>query len=274
MKHVLGEVWDAVRLTFSDFFRDHATRLSAALAFYTVFALAPMLVIVIAIAGRVFGADAVRGQVVGQFGSLIGEGPARQVEEMVVQASAPKTSLIATILGVATLLLGATGVFLQLKGALNAVWEVVPRTGGGILRMLRDRALALAMLMGVAFLLLVTLVLSAALAAVGEWAADLMPVSLPVLQIGNFLLSFLVITFLFGMIYKLLPDSKIAWKDVWVGAAVTSFLFSIGKTLIGLYLGRSSLSSVYGAAGSFAILLTWIYYSAAIFLSLINNSEP
>jgi membrane protein len=250
--------------TASEFGEDKAPRLSAALAYYTVFSLAPLLVITIAIAGLVFGAQAAQDALDEQIRGLVGQEGADLIQTMVENARQPREGIKATVIGVVTLLFGALGAFGQLQDALNTIWEVAPKPGRGLIGILKDRLAPAGLVLGVGFLLLVSLVLSAGLAAAsGLWSGYLE--NLAVLgQVVNFLVSFLVITLLFAMIFKFLPDAKIAWRDVWIGAALTSLLFTIGKTLIGLYLGSGSVASAYGAAGSLIILLLWVYYSAMI----------
>ena len=257
-------IWLLAKDAGSQFMEDKAPRLGAALAYYTIFSLAPLLVIVIAIAGLVFRREAVAGQLAAEMQNLIGEQGAKAIEDMVASASKPQAGAIATIIGVAMLLFGAMGLFGQLQDAMNTIWEVQPKPGRGIMGFLRDRLLSLSMVLGTAFLLLVSLVITAALSALsgifGNWQGGLIG------QGVNALVSFAVISLLFAMIYRFLPDAKIAWRDVWLGAAITALLFVLGKWLIGLYLGHASVGSAYGAAGSLAVLLVWLYYSAQIFL--------
>ncbi len=248
----------------SDFLEDKAPRLGAALAYYTVFSLAPLLVIVIAIAGVFFGRAAVQGHIARQFRDLVGDEGARAVQAMIVNADRPGAGLVAGIVGVVMLLVGATGLFGQLQDALNTIWEVEPRPGRGVWGLIRDRLLSFSMVLGTTFLLLVSLVVSTALAALGNFVGGEAASALG--QVVHFGVSFAVITLLFAMIYRYLPDAKIAWQDVWFGALTTALLFSVGKVGLGLYLGRGSVGSAYGAAGSLAVLLIWIYYSSQIFL--------
>jgi membrane protein len=262
-------VWQPVKDTWTDFTSDKATRLAAALAFYTIFSIGPMLLIVIAVAGAVWGREAVSGALVQQIGGLVGEDGGKQIETIIQHAHQSGSGTVATIVGIITLLIGATGLFAQLKDALNTVWEVQTTSRGGwwsIWFLVRDRLLSFAMLLVIAFLLLASLVVSAALSAMGTWMGDVLPLPVSVLQVVNVLVSFAVITLLFALIFKWLPDVKISWRDVWMGAAATSLLFSIGKFALGMYLGRSTLASVYGAAGSMIIILVWVYYAAVIFL--------
>ncbi|MEG4351525.1 YihY/virulence factor BrkB family protein [Microcoleus sp. LAD1_D5] len=260
----LKTVISLLKQTFSEWQEDKAPTLAAALAYYTVFSLAPLLIIVIAIVGLVFGAEAAQGQIVAQLQSLIGKDGAQTVQELILKASEPKSGMIATLVGIATLLWGASNVFTNLKEALNTIWNVSPPPGRGIWGFLKDRVLSFAMILGIGFLLLVSLVLSAVLAAVSYWLNSRLQLPVGIWQIVDFAISFGVVTLLFALIYKLLPDVHLAWNDVWIGAAITSMLFTIGKSLIGVYLGGSGIASTYGAAGSFVIILLWINYSAQI----------
>jgi len=258
------DLWGMLKEAGSAFIEDKAPRLGAALAYYTIFSLAPLLVIVLAVAGFLFGKEAASGQVKGEVESLVGEDGGKAVEQMVASADQPQTGTLATVVGVVMILFGAAGLFGQLQDALNTIWGVQPKPGRGVMGVIRDRFLSFTMVLGTAFLLLVSLVVSAALSAVGSylgaWGASGLGHALEVV------VSFVVIMALFGMIYRFLPDAKIAWKDVWFGAAVTAGLFTVGKVLIGLYLGKTGTASAYGAAGSLAVLLIWLYYSSQIFL--------
>ncbi|HET7292942.1 MAG TPA: YihY/virulence factor BrkB family protein, partial [Vicinamibacteria bacterium] len=241
----------------------NAPRLGAALAYYTAFSLGPLLVIAIAVAGFAFGEDAARRQIVGQVADLIGHEGASALERMVESAGEQKRGgIVATLLGAVVLLFGASGVFAELQDSLNTVWGVKPRPGRGLLGMIADRFLSFVMVLGVAFLLLVSLLVSAALAALGTLGASLLSES--VLQAVSTALSFAVITALFAAIFKVVPDVEVRWRDVWLGAAVTSLLFSLGKLAIGLYLGKAAVASAFGAAGSLVVILVWVYYSAQI----------
>jgi membrane protein len=236
---------------------------AASLAYYTVFSIAPTLIIAVALAGALFGKEAARGEVQTQIQGLVGVSGAKVIEDMMVSAG-QRGSGLAGFLGVLVLVFGATGVFAALQNALNHIWKVKPRTTNGVLEFLRTRFVSFAMVLGVGFLLLVSLVVSAGISAVGKWLGGLMPGLEAGWQVVNFIVSFGVVTALFAMIYKVLPDVKVAWRDVWLGAAVTAVLFNIGKFAIGLYLGKSSVASSYGAAGSLAVLLLWIYYSSIV----------
>jgi membrane protein len=264
MKKKFKSGFGVVKETFKDWSDDHAPRLGAALAYYTVFSIAPLLLIVVSIAGLVFGREAAQDQIFGQLSGLVGSDGAQTIQSMLKAADKPHTSIIATVVGIVTLLFGATGVFVQLQDALNTIWEMKPKPGGGIWGFIRHRLLSLAMVFGIGFLLLVSLVVSAGLAAAGKWFAGMMPGGEEVWHVVNFVVSFAVIALLFTMMFKYLPDVKIAWRDVWLGGVITALLFTIGKFALGMYLGRSGATSAYGAAGSLIVVLLWVYYSAQI----------
>ena len=254
--------------TVREWREDGANRLAAALAYYTTFSLAPILVLIIAIAGLVGGREAAQTQTMAQVEDLLGADGRDFVQGMIESASQPETGLAATFIGAVTLLFGALGVFGELQNSLNTIWEVKPKPAknwiDGVKRFILRRLLSFTMVLGIGFLLLASLVVSAAVSALGEYIGNRWPMADFWLGLINFIVSFVVITFLFAMIFKFLPEIQIAWRDVWLGAAVTSALFSLGKFLIGLYLGRSEVGNTFGAAGSLAILLIWIYYSAQI----------
>lgn len=260
----LKDFWKLLKGAGTEFFDDQGPRFGAALAFYTIFALAPLLVIVIAIVGFFFGEEAARGEIVGQLRDLVGTEGGEAIQTMIYNASKRESGLVASTIGIVVFLVAATGLFVELQESLNTVWEVQPKPGRGILGMLRDRLLSFGMMLGMAFLLLVSLIISAALSVVGSYL-DQYYVAI-VGQLVNIFLSLLVITLVFAMIFKFLPDAVINWRDVWLGAFVTACLFVAGKTLIGLYLGHSTIGSTYGAAGSLAVLALWLYYSSQIFL--------
>jgi membrane protein len=257
-------IWAVVGRTFSDWYQDRAQRLGAALAYYTVFALAPSLVIVIGVAGLVFGRETAQGHILEQIRDLVGEQGAQVVEATIQSAQDPKASVTAISLGLMTLVFGLWGVFSELQDALNTIWGVTPKPGRGVMGVLKDRVWSFALVVGIGFVLLVSLALTALLAMLGTYFGHLLPLPTVLLQTINFAISFVVITVLFAFTFKLLPDVKVAWQDVWLGAAVTSVLFSVGKLLIGLYLGKSGVASVFGAAGSLVVILVWVYYSAQI----------
>lgn len=257
-------VWSLLRETVFEWYEDRAPRLGAALAFYTVFALAPGLIVIIALAALLLGHEAAQGQIIDQVQDLIGVAGAQAIQAAIESARSAGGSLAATGLGVLTLLFGLWGVFGELQDALNTIWGVTTRPWRGVIGAVKERFWSFTMVVGIGFLLLVSLAASAWLAAVGKFFAQLSPLPVAVMETANALLSFVTITLMFAVIYKLLPDVKITWQNVWVGAAVTALLFTIGKSLIGLYLGRSTVASVYGAAGSLIVILLWIYYSAQV----------
>ncbi len=249
----------------SAWMEDNALRLSASLAFYSVFSLAPMLVIAVSIAALIFSEQTVRDQVAAQLEALAGPRAADALEALLVTTAAQKrTGTLAVIAGVAAMVFGASAVFSELKDALNIIWGVVVRPGRTLLRLIRDRFLTFSMVLSVGFLLLVSLLLSAILTALSKYMNWLLPLPALVWQALDFLGSLAIITLLFAMIFKILPNVRIGWHDVWIGAAVTSLLFVLGKFLIGFYLGASSVTSAYGAAASVVIVLLWVYYSACI----------
>jgi membrane protein len=257
-------VWSLLRETVFEWYEDRAPRLGAALAFYTVFALAPGLIVIIAVAALLLGQEAAQGQIIDQVQDLIGVAGAQAIQAAIESARSAGGSLVATGLGVLTLLFGLWGVFGELQDALNTIWGVTTRPWRGVIGAVKERFWSFTMVVGIGFLLLVSLAASAWLAAVGKFFAQVSPLPVAVMETANALLSFVTITLMFAVIYKLLPDVKITWQNVWVGAAVTALLFTIGKSLIGLYLGRSTVASVYGAAGSLIVILLWIYYSAQV----------
>src|SRR5947209_16072645 len=237
MKKYLG----LFKQTIIEFSCDKVPRLGAALAYYTIFSLAPLLLIVIAIAGIVFGHDAAQNKIFDQLRTALGPTTAAAMQEMVKNAAKPKSGTVATILGVATLILGASGVFGQLKDALNTIWDVKPKEGGGIMLMIKDRFLSFAMVFGVGFLLLVSLVIDAAITAMGTYARGHMHGGEALWQALQLAFSFCVVTVLMAMIFRVLPDLKIEWRDVWLGAALTSLLFVIGKFLLGIYFAKGAV---------------------------------
>lgn len=245
--------------------QDNAHRIGAALAYYALFSIAPLLLVAVAIAGLMFGRQAAEGQIVAQIESVIGYDGARAIETMINSARKPAAGITAAIVGTALLLLGTSGVFSELQDALNRIWDVtVPQRS--LLRSIKDRFLSFAMVLGIGFLLLVSLVVSAAIAAAGSFLAVRFPGSKYLLQMSNFILAFGVTTVLIAMIYKILPETRIHWRDVWMGATVASLLLTIGKSVLGLYLAKSGVTSAYGAAGSLVVILIWFYWSAQILL--------
>lgn len=261
----LHQLWGLLRDTAIEWNNDRAPRKGAALAFYTVFSLAPILVLSIAIAGFFFGEAAARGEIVEQVRGLIGVDGARAVQALIQNASQPGAGLVPTLIGMGALLIGATTALAELKDGLDQIWDLPPERTQGFWYFVRKRLLSIGLILALGFLLLVSLVLSAILAALSRMWEDnaIISVVLPTL---NFLFSFALVTALFATIYKVLPAVSIAWRDVIIGAVVTAALFNIGKTVIGIYLGNSAVTSTYGAAGSVILILIWVYYSAQIFL--------
>ncbi|MGF1515800.1 MAG: YihY/virulence factor BrkB family protein [Elainellaceae cyanobacterium] len=260
------QVWRLLKEAFQEWNRDDASRLAAALAFYTIFSLAPLLILVIAIASLIFDQGTVRDQIMQQMEALIGNSGAEALSTVLDNANRPGASSgwVASIISVVLLLVGATGVLVQLQTSLNIVWNVTTRPDMGVMGFVRKRLLSLGMIVCIGFLLLVSLVASSVISGLAGYLQGLMPGLDTLTQIANFVLSFGIITLLFASIYRFLPDVRIAWGDIWFGAAVTALLFSLGKYAIGVYLGNSSIGSAYGAAGSVIVLLVWIFYSAQI----------
>ena len=262
-----AELWTIARTAVSAWFDDNASSLGAALAFYTLFSVAPILIIAVAIAGYIFGPAVAQTQVLAQLQGLIGDAGAAAIRDLLLNAHYSDKKGFAAAIGVVTLVVGATSVFGELQNALERIWQTpTPVKQVGWWRFARSRVLSVGMVLGVGFLLLVSLVASAALAAFGGWLGAFLPQLEVLLPVLDLVLSFGMTVLLFALIYKYVPREPIPWGDVWIGAAVTALLFTVGKVLIGIYLGKSSFNSAYGAAGSLVILLLWIYYSAQIFL--------
>ena len=260
-------LWTVLKQAVAGWWEDNVPRMGAALAYYTLFSLAPILVVAIAIAGLAFGQEAVRGEIVGQIDGLVGHQGAQAVQGMLEGAARPSSSIPATIIGIITFFLGATGAFLELQTDLDAIWRVKPKQSGSFFQaLLKQRLISFGLVLGFAYLLLTSLVVSAALAALSTYMGNAFPGVAVLWEALDVVVSLAVITALFAMIYKVLPDVKLAWRDVWVGGLVTAGLFTIGKFLIGLYIGTSALSSTYGAAGSVIVVLVWVYYSSQIIL--------
>jgi membrane protein len=260
----VGDGFGLLKDAFKEWREDKADRLAASLAYYTIFSLAPLVLIAIAIAGLVFGREAAQGQIFGQLQGLLGPEAAGTIEASVANSQKKEAGLFSAGIGLVVLLWSASNVFGQLQDALNTIWEVAPKPGAGIKAFIQKRVLSMGMVLAIGFLLLVSLVLSAGLSAVGNFLGGLLPGGEALWQVVNFVVSFGIVTALFAAIYKVLPDAEVQWSDVWVGAAVTALLFVIGKLLIGLYLGHASVGSTFGAAGSLVVLLVWVYYSAQI----------
>ena len=263
----LKQIWNLIRKSVVAWVDDYAPSMGAALAYYTLFSIAPLLIIAIAVAGLFFGQEAAQGEIVAQIQGLIGPEGAIAVQSLLKSANAPAQDISATVASLITLVIGATTVFAELQSDLDRIWRV-PASGkeNSLWTLLRTRLLSFGLVLGLGFLLLVSLVVSAAIAAFGKWSNGFFEGWEACLHAFNFIITFAITTFLFAMIYKLMPRARIAWRDVWVGAAVTALLLEIGKLLIGLYLGKTSVASSFGAAASLVILLVWVYFSAQIFL--------
>ena len=259
-------IWQFLKITINEWVEAEPFQLAAALSYYTLFSLAPLLLIAIGVAGLVFGREAAQNQIVETLQGMIGQDSAKAVQEM-IQASSekPKTGLLSTVVGFVALLFGAGGVVGQLQTSLNRMWEVTPRPGQGIWGFLRQRFFSFAMVLAIGFLLLVSLVVTAVLSSFTSMLSSFLGDATFVAHAIDILVSFGFVTLLFALIYKYVPDVEIQWRDVWVGAALTSILFTIGKYLIGLYIGTSGVGSTFGAAGSLITILVWVYYSSLIF---------
>jgi membrane protein len=256
--------WSPLQETVSRWSEHKDARLGAALAYYSIFSLGPLIVIAIAIAGLVFDAEAVQTQVSGALHGLLGDSGTQAIDAMLKGANRPREGVFATIIGVGALVLAAVGVVVQLKDALNTVWEVKTPPGSGIWRFVRTYIWSLAGVLSLGFLLLTSMLLTAGLSAAGKYIAPYLPEA--TLQVAGFLASFAVIALLFATMFKWLPDTPITWRDIWLGAILTAALFELGKFLIGLYIGKQGLESTYGAAASIVVVLIWVYYSAQLVL--------
>lgn len=260
----MRKYFDLFKRTLKEFGDDKAPRLGAALAYYTIFSIAPLLLIAIAIAGFVFGQEAAHNEISAQLGGLLGPEAANILEEMIKSAAKPKTGAWATIIGLVTLFFGASGVFMQLKDALNTIWNVEKKPAAGARGFLKERFLSIAMVCGVGFLLLVSLIFDASISAMGNYLDRQFPGAEALLQTLQLIISFVLVTALFAAIFRFLPDVRPQWRDVWSGAVFTAILFVLGKFGLSIYLGKAAFGSSYGAAGSLVILLVWVYWSAQI----------
>lgn len=264
MRAKLKNLFQLLKQAAADWSEDNAARLAAALAYYTVLSIAPLLILATAVVSLFFGDDAARGHVASELSAVVGPQAGQGVQTVLQQARSPEGGLVSSIISVVVLMFGASGVFGELQSALNTIWEVKPKPGQGVKGFIRTRFFSFTMVLGVAFLLLVSLVLSAGLSAAGQFFEHMLPGGEAVWQVINFFISFAVISCLFALIFKVVPDVQITWRDVRMGAAFTALLFTIGKMLLGLYLGRASVASPYGAAGSVIVLVIWVYYAAQI----------
>jgi membrane protein len=259
-------VWGLVKETATAWDEDNVARLAASLAYYTLLSIAPLIILAVAVTGLAFGEQAARQHISGELAGVVGSGAAVAIQSIAENARTPGTGVVSIIVGLTVLLFGASGVFGELQSALNTVWGVAPKPGRGIWGLVKDRFFSFTLVLGVAFLLLVSLVVSAGLTWVGQVFASSLPGGALVWQVLNFCISLAVVTALFALMFKKLPDVEIRWRDVWVGAAVTAGLFTLGKFGLGLYLGSAGVSSAYGAAGSIVALVIWVYYSAQVLL--------
>ena len=258
--------WALARETLKSWSDDYASSMGAALAYYTMFSIAPLLLIVISVAGLFFGEQAARGEILDQLQGLMGDDGAHAVQALLASVNHPQAGVLATLFGIGALVLGATTVIGELQNALDRIWRAPRRdTQSGVLRWLHSRLLSLGMIMGIGFLLMVSLVASALLATVQRWFGRWLDLGVAASAV-DFAVSFGFITVAFAMIYKLMPRVRVAWGDVWIGAVVTSLLFTIGKMAIGVYIGRSAVASTFGAAASLVAMVVWVYWSAQIFL--------
>jgi len=262
----LKGLWMLARDAFFKWIDDNPFQMGAALAYYTLFSIAPLLLIAIAVAGSVFGREASQDQIIGAIQDLVGVQSARAIQAIIESAGQrPDSGFFASVIGMMFLLLGAGGVVGQLQDSLNTIWRVVPKTSRGIMGFLHNRLVSYSMVLRVGFLLVVSLVISAILTTVSGIVGGFLPIDAATAHILDLVVSFAFITLLFAVIYKFVPDVRVEWRDVWIGAATTSLLFSVGKFLIGFYLGYSTVTSIYGAAGSLVTLLLWVYYSSLMF---------
>ena len=259
--------WTVVKQALRGFVDDRGPSMGAALAYYTLFSLAPLLLIVIAVVGAVFGADAARGQIFAQMSGLVGDSAALAIQQMVVSVNRPADGWIASVVGVVLMLIGATTVFSELQSSLDQIWRApASASPSGLWSLLRSRLLSFGLILGVGFLLIVSLVVSAGMATFTAWWSPWFQAWTLLAVVLDLVLNFALLTVLFGMIYKWMPSVRVAWPDVLVGAACTALLFMLGRALIGLYIGKSGVASAFGAAGSVVAVMVWIYYSAQVFL--------
>jgi membrane protein len=263
---MLSEIWQLLKVAFAGWWNDRAMSLGASIAFFTVFSLAPMLLAAIAVAGLAFGREAAQGAIVAELGGMIGTNEAKALEAMIASASNVGSGIVGMTIGIVTFLLLVTGAVVELQDDLNIIWKAKPPASYGIMSFVRTRLISLALVLGIGFLLLVSLVIDTGLTAVGSYLEANFSGATVILRFLNSLVAFTVATLLFAMIFKLLPSVDLEWSDVWTGALVTALLFTLGKFLIGYYLGKSNVASSYGAAASIITILLWIYYSSLILL--------
>ena len=263
--HPIKNVFKLLKITFVQFINDRGLKLSASLSYYTIFSLAPLLLLLISLAGFFFGKEAIQGRIFGEINGLIGNQAALQIQEIIKNMELSGKTNSALMIGIITLIIGATSVFAEIQDSINMIWKVKVKPKRGWVKLLKDRLLSSSLIIGLGFLLIVTFMINGVLLSLNDWMKSYFPdVTLIIFQIINIILSFAVITTLFGVIFKVLPDAKIAWKDVKVGAFFTACLFMLGRFLIGIYIEKSNTGLAYGAAGSLIIILVWVYYTAAI----------
>lgn len=256
--------WALLRDSALEWNQDNALRLSASLSYYTLFSLAPLLILATAVAGFFLGEEAIRGELSGQLTGLLGESGAKAIEGLIASARKPLVGVWASLTGIVAILIGATGVFSELQSAFNQIWHTEPKKISGVWAFLRERLISFGMVLSIGFLLLVSLAINTALASAAKYFSGLMPIPPGAIQALYTLVSLGLVTVLFALLFKVLPDVKILWSDVWVGAALTAVLFTVGRLLIGLYLGKSTVASSFGASASVALILLWTYYSSLI----------
>jgi len=267
MKNFFLSSWKILKKTFLNFYEDDSMSYASSIAFYTIFSMPAILIIALSIGSAFYERNIVQDELINQVGRLIGSESAKEIEQILLNATLDSTSAFAKIVGIATLIFSATTVFISLQTSLNKIWGIKPKPKRGIIKFILNRLLSLAMVASMGFVLLVSLVVDAALVLFQSMLSKyLAGITLYILNVMNIVISLGFITVIFGLMFKVLPDAKIKWRDVWVGSVVTTALFTIGKFLIGFYLGNSSFNSAYGAAGSLVIILVWVYYSTTIFL--------
>lgn len=262
----MKEIWVLIKTAFTAWSDDYAQSMGAALAYYTMFSIAPLLLIVISMTGIIFGQEAARDEIIGQLNHLMGEQGVLAVQTLLQSINQPTQGITATTIGIILLLVGATTVFGELQDSLDRIWKAPARVGNGVWHLVRARLLSFGMILGIGFLLMVSLIFSAGLSAMNKWWSPVFSGWMIVAAMFNFLFSFILTIGMFAMIYKIMPRVSIRWSEVWIGATITAALFTVGKWLIGVYIGQSAITSGYGAAGALLALLIWIYYSAQIFL--------
>lgn len=260
-------VWGAVKETFAEFWQDEPFEMAGALSFYTLLSLSPLLLVVVGVAGLVFGQEAVQARLLAEMQALVGDEGAEAIRTIVLNTRLTERGLASTIVGVVTLVIGATTVFVQLQSSLNKIWDVKAepsRIKGAVMAFVRQRLLSLAMVLAIGFLLMVSLVLNAAMSALDAWVSHALPARVTLWKALNSAASFALVTLLIGMMFKFLPDRRVPWRNVWFGAVVTGLLLAVGKYLIGLYLGHATFASAFGAAASVVVLMVWVYYASLI----------